>query len=222
MGEQHLKVRWMLVIALMGLSSAARSQERVHSDLPLFYWHKDELYPKGFQEADGGDISFGCSSRIALGDWRFAADPGAALSDQWLRLTNYGVFHCAYIERWSYDREKLDRSGFKYSWFVKLDDVTQAGSALELWALQSGSRPGSDYLLLARKPADELIKAFQVLPVDCPSQNLRKGEDLDVWRTDYCAINSVQELRSFAQKMASRPPVGTLAWVARAPEGAED
>lgn len=205
----------VMVLSLLMFSSSAKSQERVHSDLPLFSGRHGELQPIPFRDAD----SFGCSSRIAFGDWKYVEPrEDARPTIDWLRLRNYGVFHCAVIEEWAPDRERLGLRGYKHSWFVELGVTKRGKSTVELWALQSGARPGSDYLLLARTPAPGLIKAFEVLPVDCPEDYLRKGDGPDIWRADYCAINSADELRSFARKMASRRAIGTLTWVEGVPE----
>lgn len=206
----------VLVLSLVLSAVPSWAQERVHSDLPLFSGQHGELQPQNF--TDKG--SFGCSSRIAFGDWKYLDQPKEREPEvEWLRLVNYGVIHCAAIEAWSHDREHLGRRGIKYSWFVQLGTVERANSTVELWALQSGARPGSDYLLLARAPGPGLIKNFEVLPVACPKRYERKGNGPDIWRSDYCAINTAEELRSFARQMAQRPTVGTLTFVAQAPAG---
>jgi hypothetical protein len=214
---QMLK-RHLLLLSVVALSCPALAQERVHSDLPLFSGKNEKIWPQGFVDKD----SWGCASRVAFGDWKYLESRENADPDvEWLRLRNYGVFHCAVIEEWAYDRKQLGRRGIKYSWFVELGQATRAGSKIELWALQSGSRPGSDYLLLARTPAAGPVKRFEVLPVECPPEYERKGHGPDIWSGDYCAINSASELRSFARKMANRPIVGTLTYVDKVPENAE-
>ena len=205
----------MTVAGLSVLSVPARPQDWIHSDLPLFSKAED-LWPRGFVEDDG----WGCTSRIAFGDWKYVepGEQGGEPSEQWVRLRNYGVFHCAVIEQWASERDEVGQGGHKYSWFVPLGRGKRGGSDVELWALQSGSRPGSDYLLLSRRPAPGLIKSFDVLAVDCPRKNIRSGRGPDIWLGDYCAINSARELRLLAQRMSSRTPVGTLAYFAEVPE----
>jgi hypothetical protein len=192
-------------------ASIAHSQTRVHSDLPLFDGRHGELWPRGFVEKD----SWGCTSKIAFGDWKYVEPKGDGSDPlvKWLRLRNYGVFHCAVIEEWAEDRQDLGRRGFEYSWFVELGKAKRGGSPIEIWTLQSGVRPGSDYILLSRTPAPGLIKSFNVLAVDCPRANRRGGERVDVWRTDYCAINSVTALKNFAKMMTRQPVVATLTWI---------
>ena len=215
-----MKLRVIMLLFLgFALVAGAHAQETVHSDLPLFSGRNEPLWPRGFAEKD----EWGCTSRVAFGDWKFVelADEGAEPNSRWLRLQNYGVFHCAAIEQWADEREELGQRGFKHSWFVELGRARRGDSELELWALQSGSRPGSNYLLLARKPEPGLIKSFEVLAVDCPREHQRNGEGPDIWRADYCAINSARDLKSFAKKMAGRPSAGKLTFVDKAPETAK-
>ena len=211
------RARELFAISLLALAGPAHAIERVHADLPLF--SGQELQPVHFWTND----SFGCSSRVAFGDWQFkAADDPEGNRTEWMRLRNYGVFHCALIETWNADRTELGNAGSKYSWFVRLGEINRGGTKLELWALQSGPRPGSDYVLLARPLERGLIKSFEVLPVICPPAFERRGKPLDTWRVDYCEIDSAEELRGFARSMARRPRVGTLIWVGNAPEAGKD
>jgi len=179
------------------------AQERVHSDLPLFSGEHEELQPHSI--VDPGSI--GCASRIATGDWKYVEKREDREPEvEWLRLRNYGAIHCAATEEWDYDREQSGGRGFKYSWFVQLGAAKRANSTVELWALQSGARPGSDYLLLARTPSPGLIKNFEVLPIECPKRFERKGNGPDIWRSDYCAINTAEQLRLFAKQMSNALP----------------
>ena len=139
-----------------------------------------------------------------------------------MRISNYGVFHCAVVESWASDRKRLDKTGYKYSWFVSLGKARYQVKEVELWALQSGARPGSDYLLLRRDARQKGVTEFDVLPVDCPKLNLRNGGQVDIWLTSYCAINDVNEFIEFARAMAKRPEVGKLVWKADVPQAAPD
>jgi hypothetical protein len=205
----------LFTISLLLLSYPAVAQQRVHADLPLFTGKNGQLWPHGFVEKD----SWGCISRVAFGDWKYVEPrEGTDPHTDWVRLRNYGVFHCAVIEEWAYDREDLGHRGYKHSWFVELGRTRRGKTTLEVWALQSGSLPGSDYLLLARVPTSGTIKSFEVLPVDCPREYLRIGRGPDIWGGDYCAINSADELRAFARRMANLTPIGTLTFVDRVPE----
>lgn len=95
-----------------------------------------------------------------------------------------------------------------------LEATTVGGKDVELWTIQIGARPGRDYLLLSRSPGEELIKSFDVLQTDCPDANVRAASTLDTLRTDYCAMNTREELVEFARHMAARPLLGTLTHVA--------
>lgn len=203
--------RLIVTIALITLSARVCAQDRVHADLPLFDGSKYQLWPRNFSDGD----SFGCETIIRLGDWTFNEKEPA--TNEWMRIRNYGVFHCAVVESWASDREMLDKNGYKYSWFVSLGKARYQGKDVDLWTLQSGARPGSDYLLLRRSAKQKGITEFDVLPVDCAKRDLRKGEQVDVWLTSYCAINDVNEFVEFAREMAKKPEVGKLKWKAEAP-----
>lgn len=185
----------------------------VHADTPLWGFG-DDIQPYNFTDGD----DFGCLSRIAYGDWTIQQAADADAEPEWMRLTNYGVFHCAIVERSAHDRDHLDRSAYRYSFFVHIGDTKRGGKPLELWVLQSGTRPGSDYLLLARTPAEEIIKSFDVLQRECPLSARRTGLQMDIWRTDYCSINSRGALIAFAKAMARKPPLARLAHFGEPPE----
>jgi hypothetical protein len=184
--------------------------EQIHSDVPL-YGYEDDLIPKHFSDDDG---SFGCISRVATGDWtlrRNDADENDA--SEWMRFGNYGVFHCAIVESGPADRDRLEKSGYRYSFFVQIGTTRVAGKPVELWILQSGMRPGSDYLLLARPPSNNLIESFDVLQRRCPAANRREGPLMDVWSTRYCGVNSRRGLIALAKAMAKEPALAKLTFV---------
>lgn len=54
-----------------------------------------------------------------------------------------------------------------------MGSTSVSGSDVELWAVQIGARPGSDYLLLSREPVEGLVEKFKVLQVACPTANVR-------------------------------------------------
>ena len=201
----------LALLAFVGLCGAkAPSDEAdmkdvlIHADLPLYNFADDGFWPQHFSDDDG---NFGCSSRIGFGDWKFARYDDEII---WLRLTNYGVFHCAMIESWANERENLKTAHYSYSFFVKIGEIRQKGNLLELWALQSGSSPGSKYTLLARPVDPARITSFVVLQRACPKSHWRVGPAMDTWQTSYCAINTKADLLSLAKKMAALPPLGTL------------
>jgi hypothetical protein len=179
----------------------------LHSDLPIFGHGGDNEWPQHFYDDD----SFGCTSRIGFGDWVFRETNSEDESDvQWYRFSNYGVFHCWANTFRSYERTRLDGADFHPSFFVFLGETSADQNDLELWALQIGARPGSEYLLLSRAPADGLVEKFIVLQIACPSENVRDVGSLDILLTRYCAINSRTDLIRLAHRMAKRPPLGTL------------
>ena len=182
----------------------------LHADVPLWGSDFEHIWPRGFSSGMGDSYEFGCASRVAFGDWSLTFSDKET---RWVRFTNYGVFHCAAIERSASERSDLEESDFKYAYFVKIDQARVDGKPLELWVLQSGHLPGSTYALLAREPSDGVVKSFIVLQRRCPSQSVRRGPPMDVWQTEYCAINSKAEMISLAKRMARLAPLGTLQWI---------
>lgn len=90
-----------------------------------------------------------------------------------------------------------------------------------LWAIQIGARPGSNYLLLARESEKELDDSYLVLQRKCPRNNIRSGPNLDILKTDYCSINSRKDLIQLAKNMLKRPPLGFLEYVEAQEESLE-
>lgn len=198
-------------------TTAAEPRERysdlIHSDLPLWHSGSDNMWPRASRDSDG---SFGCESRVRFGDWRYD-ESGEDTEPHWYRITNYGVFHCFATVTDSSERSALDDSNPDPSFLIELGTVSVNRDTIELWALQRGARPGSDYLLLARRPAVGRVEAFDVLERECPQDRSREGPDLSILITRYCAINSKEELIELARQMASRPPLGRLTFVALVP-----
>ena len=185
--------------------------ERIHSNLPLFTFDWEDLWPRGFHSGD----AFGCTSLVAFGDWRFVpAETDGAGDEFWERYTNYGAFHCAAIMRTADERAGLDEAEWDYGFFVRLGRARLGTDRWELWALQKGTVPGSDYILLAREAGQEgPIESFRVLQRRCPSGRLLEAEGFDIWGTRYCAINSRAELLALGRRMLRLPPLGTIAHV---------
>lgn len=106
---------------------------------------------------------------MAFGDWAFR-ERGAEVEDDvlWYRFSNYGVFHCWANTFRADARALLDGADFRPSFFVFLGSTSVSGSDIELWTVQIGARPGSEYLLLSRDPAEGLIEKFNVLQTACP------------------------------------------------------
>lgn len=203
----------ILVAALLfapsanGQSLDEVADDLLHSDLPIFGRGGDNERPQHFYD----DGSFGCSSRVAFGDWVFQKG-GAEVEDDvlWYRFSNYGVFHCWANTFRAFERARLDGVDADPSFFAFLGSTSVNGSDIELWTVQIGAKPGSEYLLLSRGPTEGLIAEFNVLQTACPRANVRDAGLLDILLTRYCAINSRSELIRLARRMAQRPPLGTL------------
>ena len=186
------------------------ASDLLHSDLPIFGRGGDNEWPQHFNDDD----SFGCMSRVAFGDWVFRQ--GAAEDEDevlWYRFSNYGAFHCWANTFRAPERAKLPSADFHPSFFASLGSMSVNGSTIELWAVQIGARPGSEYLLLSRVSAAGLIEKFNVLQTACPRANVRDAGSLDILSTRYCAIHSRGELIRLARRMVQRPPLGTLTLV---------
>ena len=200
--------RILLAMVLVLLSSRAAAQEErvaelLHADRPL-WTSGDQVWPQQFTDED----SFGCAHRIKLGTWRFDEARADTDDTRWFSFTNYGVFHCWMNVAQGYERADLDtsRPGF-------LIDLQTIVEGRELWALQLGARPGSEYLLFARNREPGAIGRFDVLQQDCSTGRVRGGRSLDILITRYCSLSSRGALISLARRMAKRPALGTLTFV---------
>ena len=200
----------VFAVLLMPFKSISQPSS-VHADLPL--WTSFEnLWPRSFSDDD----SFGCSGPVRFGNWKLTYLPESDGADaytpdpDWLKIHNYGVFHCAYGFTWAYDLEGLETESAKLGHMVELGSVeTQNGKRI-LWAIQSGFSPGSDYIFLTRLEASETDAPFDVLDIKCPKKHVRKTDHIDIFLTDYCSINDKRAMLKFAKRMAKRPPLGTL------------
>lgn len=181
---------------------------RVHSDLPIYNFDFEELWPRAFVPEDA---IAGCTSRVSFGDWKFTPNPAGESSDEWwLRIRNYGVFHCAANLYNSDTRADLEEGEFSRGLFVRIGDEDVDDPARELWVLQEGFVPGSDYVLLARELNEDLVETFTVLQRQCPIGAFREVMGMDIWATGYCAINSDTDMYRFASEMLKLPPLGEL------------
>lgn len=179
------------------------AQDLIRSDLPLWTGNgKDRLWPHHFSDGDG----FGCSSPIAFGDWKStsADDPDDVL---WMRIGNYGAFHCAYIVETS-DATPPAWAPFEYAFLVELAPKPSDGDR-RLFILQSGVRGGSQYTLLAARKGG-IVRKFDVLDAACPKSWIRDAGPIDVFLTRYCAAPSASALADLARAAAKKPPVGVL------------
>ncbi|MBO6525670.1 hypothetical protein [Erythrobacter sp.] len=193
----------------------------IHSDLPLYDFEWDDFWPRGMV---GEDIIAGCETRVAFGDWQFTPNPADQFPHDpvWYRLSNYGAFHCATNIRTAPKRDELDEGPFSRGFFARIGEGRRDDRTFEIWVLQQGMIPGSEYTLLARNGGkDDLIRSFRVLQSRCPKSNLLKARNLDVWQTRYCKINDRHQLLRFARRMLREPDYGTLELIEGVEEGPE-
>jgi len=197
-----------LLLSLLLTSSDGAAEVRrelIHSDLPLWTSQREAMWPRAFYEGD----SFGCQTRVRYGDWRFdETEPGG--DPLWYRFANYGVNHCFALVRDARERGELATAQSDPSFFIELGTARGRNGPVELWALQRGVRPGSNYLLLARTPAAGPVAAFEVLQRACPRASMRGGTNLSILLTGYCAVESREALIQLARRMARLPPLGRL------------
>lgn len=209
--------RMVLAVAMLAFGNPCLADEppeisadMLHADVPLYTFEWEDMWPRNFTSGD----DFGCVSAVRFGDWQFMpASDNPNENTSWGRFLNYGVFHCAAILLEAENRQELDKAAWRYGYFVKIGTGRRNGKLWELWVIQSGTRPGSDYRLLAREPKQTAPFAFQVLQQRCPKSWYREGKGLDVWRTHYCVTNSRADLLTLARRMLALPARGTLALV---------
>lgn len=184
------------------------ADDLIHSDLPLYDFEWQEFWPRGIDEPE---VIAGCTSRVAFGDWKFSPSSEDWSNPYWLRVQNYGAFHCFANFYASDEKSGLEEGEFSRGFFVKIGDFKTGGQNQELWAIQEGTRPGSGYTLLSRQPKEGLVTRFTVLQHRCPREKMR-GLDvrIDIAPVEYCSINSRDELLEFAREMALLQPQGEL------------
>ena len=211
-------MRRLFVLASMLLASPALAEdeeyvfeaELIHSPVPLYTFDWEQVWPRGM--VPDADTIAGCESRVAFGDWRFTPKEEDEYADPWwLRVSNYGVFHCAANLFEADEREELEEGEFSRGLFAVIGEGRTEGRAWELWVLQKGFVPGSDYVLLAREAeGGDLVRRFIVLQRRCPRGSMREASGMDGWTTRYCAVENRAELLALARRMLREKPLGTL------------
>lgn len=182
---------------------------QIHSDVPIYTFNFEELWPRAIEGSE--DVIAGCTSRVSFGDWKFTPNAKSDGDDVWwLRISNYGVFHCAANLHNADEREGLDDGQFSRGLFARIGVEDVDDPKRELWVLQEGFAPGSDYLLLSRVVNEDLVTSFTVLQRRCPIGAYREALGMDVWTTGYCSINSDTDMYRFANEMLKFPPLGEL------------
>ncbi|CAN5287913.1 hypothetical protein BH09PSE1_BH09PSE1_25500 [soil metagenome] len=192
---------------IFALAGAAQAQE-LRSDSPLWTYRFErdaDLYPEAFFDAG----SFGCAIPMRLGVYRRVPKDDEA-EESFVRIDNYGVFHCALIYGEASDHEDAAEAFEDHAWLVVLGQTPRAGSGEdELIALQIGVRHGSRYALF-RRPANNTTAPLEELDWRCPRTAERRTAHLDIWVQDACVISSKAELRGIARAAARRPILSTL------------
>lgn len=182
--------------------------EPIFAPLPLYSFAWQETWPRSIEYED----VIGCTSRMAFGDWQLVpAHPDESRESIWERFENYGVFHCAAVMRRADGRAELDEAPVEYGFVVRIGEAEYRSRSWELWVLQRGTMPGSEYTLLAReRGGGGVIEEFRALQQICPSNRIREAKSFDIWSTRYCSIGTRAELLALARKMLRLPPRGKL------------
>jgi len=203
--------RCLIAAFAMALVSTPASAELIRSDLPL-WGHGDApetTWPQHFTSADGG---FGCASKLRFGDWRLVTrgPDDAREFVEWMRIHNYGVFHCAAGFRRANGRAGLPDATPAFGYLVDLGPAPSGRETLH--ALQIGMAGGSEYVLLAAESvgADDGPRAYRVLAADCPAGARRKGRRIDIFSTSYCAPKDRRMVIAMARRAAAKPSVTRL------------
>ncbi|MBU1272641.1 MAG: hypothetical protein KJ728_06245 [Alphaproteobacteria bacterium] len=203
--------RLVWALAIVAIFSVPAQAQTLRSDTPLWTYQNEPdqgLYPQHFTDA----VSFGCSIPLQLGvyrrDWNADGE-----DDAFVRLQNYGVFHCALLYGEAYDRADAEAAFEDHAWLIMLDESRRPdGRADQLLALQIGVRAGSRYVLLRRR-GNELSAPLEELDWKCPADAEHRKARLDIWVQDSCVIASKADLRRVARAAAGRPIIAT--WTAQ-------
>src|SRR5688500_9981584 len=144
------------------METSERHDDIIHSDLPLWTDADETVWPRALH----GTGEIGCASRLRYGEWRY--DEQDSSNPTWYHMTNYGVLHCFMLVRNSESREALSGREPGPSFLIRLATISGPEGQIQLWAIQRGVRPGSNYILLARRSDSPLIEDFDVLQRECP------------------------------------------------------
>lgn len=200
--------QFVLALALAVIGTGSVEAQTLRSDSPLWTYQNERdpgLYPEHFVNED----SFGCAVPLRLGIYRHSSvdDEG---DETFVRIENYGVFHCALIYGETSDRADADSAFEDHAWLIELDKVRQPdGRDERLLALQIGVQAGSRYILLRDRDGD-LSSPLEELDWKCPASAERRTARIDVWSQNSCVISSKADLRRVARAASRRPAVATL------------
>jgi hypothetical protein len=192
---------------ICALAGTAQAQE-LRSDSPLWTYRFERapgIYPEHFYDGE----SFGCTIPMRLGVYH-RVPTGEETDESFVRIDNYGAFHCALIYGEAGQREDAEDAFEDHAWLIVLGRTPHPGGGEdELIALQIGVRNGSRYALF-RRPVRNTTTPLEELDWRCPRTAERRTATLDVWIQDVCVISSKAELRGIARAAARRPILSTL------------
>ncbi len=193
----------LFAIALACTVVSGAQAQSLRSDSPLWTYETEPdagLFPEHFTDAE----SFGCSIPLRLGVYRTMGtteDPG----ESYMRIDNYGVFHCALIFGTAYDLTDAEKAFDDHAWLIVLGSQDRPGGGEdEFLALQIGVRAGSRYLIFKRHK-NQLSAPLEELDWRCPAGAERRTARLDIWVQNSCVISSKGDLRQIARAATRRP-----------------
>lgn len=197
----------LLIITVGGGATQAQVQS-LRSDSPLWTYESERdagLFPEHFTDAE----SFGCSIPLRLGLYR-RIEMAEDFDESFVRIDNYGVFHCAVLYGEAFDRKDADVAFEDHAWLIVLDKIPRSdGSEDELLALQIGISAGSRYILLRRRSGN-LSEPLDVLDWECPASAEHRRAQIGIWAQNSCITSSKTELRKIAHSAAQKPVLARL------------
>ena len=210
--------RWLLVLVLALTAAPAASQTllTVHSDLPFLPKPGQSVMPFS---CNGSGLIATCYD-FKTGNWKetdvrcAAADPHAPVCESWFSLENYSPIHPAFSFRET--QSKDEDTPYEPALLIRLTPKTERKA---LYALEIGFDTGSRYLVLAAE--GDMPKHAEVLDLRCEGDGAlwrRSPEPISIFRTDYCAVASIDALERMARDALQRPAYATLDWVDDKPD----
>lgn len=197
----------------------------LRSDVPLWPSGGDNVWPQSITSKD----ELGFTSIVGVGDWRLHYADCEGDGDDcftWLRIGFFSVIDGGFTVGEARTRKGLDDAISEPAFFVALPKLDRSDGA-KVFVLQIGFRAGSRYLLL-RGHGKPLYKQFDVLDGSCEGAGAtawsslgyreRRAPEHGFFRTDYCAVRTVNGLERLAVKALSPKPEQTMEFVGAADE----
>lgn len=204
-------VRWfVLFLTVLAAPAAAQDRLTVHSDLPFLPKPGQTVFPY----TCGGQGEIATCSEFKMGNWKERQLCGTDACGGWIGLWNRSLFHPALSFRETMTRN--ENTSYAPALMIRL---TPRSERKQLYALEIGFETGSRYMVLAGEGA--MPKHVEILDLRCEGDGaVRRAlpQPLDIFRTDYCSVASVDALERMAREALKRPPQATLDWIDDKPD----